>query len=152
TSLSTSVLYQTVSLSATVSAIAPGAGTPTGTVTFKDGTNVLGTSSLSLIGGSMRAGINFSGTAGAHTLTPVYKGDNNDQSSTSNSVTQTVSTTPQIEGGFLAVPGTATAATIILTPTLPTGASSYSMQVAEKIGTKTTTFGTYAVQSILVYG
>ena len=44
---SSSVFGQSVTFTATISATAPGAGTPTGTVTFKDGSTTLGTGTLS---------------------------------------------------------------------------------------------------------
>ena len=44
---SPSVFGQAVTLTATVIAVAPGAGTPAGSVTFRDGTTVLGTGTLS---------------------------------------------------------------------------------------------------------
>jgi hypothetical protein len=71
-------------------------------------------------------------------------------------VTQQVSVvaTPQLQNGVLALPGTATAATYTLTPTLPTGASIYSMKVTRTIGTTTTNLGTFAAPGgiIEVYG
>ena len=80
---------------ATVAAVAPGAGTPTGTVTFKDGTKTLGTGTLS--GGS--ATFTPSKTAlsvGAHSITAVYAGDTNFLGSTSLVFTQTVNSPPKI--------------------------------------------------------
>src|SRR5207253_7996640 len=44
-SVNPSVFGQSVTFTATVSAVAPGAGTATGTVTFKDGATTLGTRS-----------------------------------------------------------------------------------------------------------
>ena len=49
-SLNPSVLGQPVTLTATVTAVAPGAGTPAGTVTFYDGATVLGTGTLDAAG------------------------------------------------------------------------------------------------------
>src|SRR5262249_6775443 len=45
----------TVTCTATVSALAPGAGLPGGLVTFKDGDSVLGTGTLALVGGADQA-------------------------------------------------------------------------------------------------
>jgi hypothetical protein len=45
--LNPSVFGQAVTFTAAVSTVAPGAGTPTGTVTFRDGATTLGTGSLS---------------------------------------------------------------------------------------------------------
>src|SRR5262249_6890955 len=62
-------------------------GTPTGSVSFYEGAVLLATSSMS--GGQTTATLlNFS--VGNHTLTSVYNGDANFQTSTSNAVTQTI--------------------------------------------------------------
>jgi beta-glucanase (GH16 family) len=79
---------QTVTFTATVSAVAPGAGTPTGTVQFKDGTNNLG-SAATLIGGTATFGTS-SLSVGTHNITAVYTGDANFTGSTSSSFAQTV--------------------------------------------------------------
>jgi hypothetical protein len=63
-----------------------------------------------------------------------------------------VGAAPQLQDGILAVPGTASAATITLTPTLPAGAIAYSMKVSYTAGGTTSTFGPFAVSSIEVYG
>ena len=69
-------------------------------------------------------------------------------------VSQQVSvlSTPEIQNGTLAIPGTTTAASITLTPTLPNGASAYSMKVTYTINGITTNFGPYAASTIEVYG
>ena len=59
----------------------------TGTVQFKDGTTVLGTSALT--GGKATLGVS-SLTVGAHSITAVYSGDTNDTSSTSAILIQTI--------------------------------------------------------------
>ncbi|HLK62359.1 MAG TPA: Ig-like domain-containing protein [Bryobacteraceae bacterium] len=75
---------QSVTLTATVSPAAA-----TGQVQFKDGSTVVGTGTLS--GGT--ASFTASNlTAGTHTFTAVYLGDNNNNTSTSNPVTVTVTT------------------------------------------------------------
>jgi len=63
-------------------------------------------------------------------------------------------TTPQLQNGTLAIPGTDVPATFTLTPVLPAGAAAYSMKVTRTIGTTTTHLGTFAVPSgiIEVYG
>jgi hypothetical protein len=76
-----------VTFTAAVSANALGAGTPTGTVTFKDGTTTLGTGTLS--GGS--ASFTTSALAvGGHSITASYGSDTNFNSSTSSALSQTV--------------------------------------------------------------
>ena len=83
-----SVFGQSVTFTAQVSAVSPGAGTPTGTVTFKDGSTTLGTGSLS-------AGTASFTTAalavGSHSITAVYGGDTHFKTSTSPPLIQTVS-------------------------------------------------------------
>jgi hypothetical protein len=64
-----------VSFTATVAAVAPGAGTPTGTVTFKDGSVILG---MVAVGASGQATFTTSfAVAGGHVITAVYNGDPN---------------------------------------------------------------------------
>ncbi|MFI1495963.1 Ig-like domain-containing protein, partial [Streptomyces griseofuscus] len=83
-----SVYGQTKTLTATVTAVPPGAGTPTGTVSFYDGPTLLGTGTLS--GGT--ATLTTSALAvGTHSLTAVYSGDTDFSGSTSPVDTQTVS-------------------------------------------------------------
>ena len=83
-----SVSGQSIVLSATVSATAPGAGIPTGTVTFKEGAVTLGT-------GALVNGVATFSTAGlsvtTHTLTAVYGADTNFSASTSATLSQVIS-------------------------------------------------------------
>jgi hypothetical protein len=74
-SLNPAVTGQAVTFMATVAAVAPGAGTPTGTVTFKDGTVVLGTFAVGP-GGTATFTTSFA-TAGGHAITASYSGDAN---------------------------------------------------------------------------
>jgi hypothetical protein len=62
-----------VILSATVVPAAPGAGVPTGTVTFFDGTTVLGT--VQLVGGQATLYLGRRLAPGKHTITVSYSGD-----------------------------------------------------------------------------
>jgi hypothetical protein len=76
----------TITLQAQVAVVAPGAATPTGTVTFKDGTTVLGT-------GAVSGGVALLQTKlgkGKHQLTAIYSGDANVTTSTSAGVTVTI--------------------------------------------------------------
>lgn len=82
-----SVFGQSVTLTATVSAAAPGSGTATGTVTFKDGATTLGTGTLA--GGTATFSTSSLSVA-AHSITAVYPGDGNFTTSTSSTATQTV--------------------------------------------------------------
>jgi hypothetical protein len=77
---------QSVQFTATVTP-PPGTGTPTGTVTFKDGGTTIGSSPLS--GG----GANYSTSSlsvNSHSITAVYNGDTNFSGSTSAGLNQTV--------------------------------------------------------------
>jgi hypothetical protein len=69
-----SVFGQAVGLVATVSAVPPGTGIPTGTVTFKEGATTLGTASLNAVGQAILS-ISTLGV-GAHAIAAFYSGDN----------------------------------------------------------------------------
>ncbi len=74
-------------LKATVAAVAPGAGTPAGTVTFSEGETVLGTIQLS----GANANLSLKTLpVGKHEITAVYSGDANDEPSKAGPVTQTI--------------------------------------------------------------
>ncbi len=83
-----SVFGQSVTFTATVSASAPGSGTPTGTVTFKDGATTLGTGTLD--GSGQTTLITSALSLGSHSITVVYAGDTNYTTSTSSTLSQTV--------------------------------------------------------------
>src|SRR5207253_9564357 len=115
-----SVFGQPVTFTATVAAKSPGAGTPTGTVTFKDGLSTLGTGTLN---GSGQAMFTTSTLAvGPHSITASYGGDATFSGSTSSPLTQTVkrarartttlvssSGNPSVAGETVTVTGTVTA-------------------------------------------
>lgn len=86
-SVDPTVFGQPVTFKATVTAVAPGSGTPTGTVTFKNGATALGTVSVT----AGIASISTSTlTVGAHSITASYNGTISYNTSTSSSLTQTV--------------------------------------------------------------
>ena len=74
------VFGQTATVTATVSVVAPGAGTPTGSVTFLDGATALAT--VPLTGGSASASTSAL-APGIHTISVQYSGDADDTPSTS---------------------------------------------------------------------
>src|SRR5439155_271222 len=89
TSLTPSVFGQSVTFTATVSAVLPGTGTPTGSVIFQDGGTPLATNALS----SGQATLTTSSLSVVpHSITAVYNDDSNSNvnASTSGTVTQTV--------------------------------------------------------------
>ncbi len=85
----TSVFGQLVTFTATVSALAPGSETPTGTVTFLDGSSTLGMSTLNDAGTAYFSTSTL--TVGSHPITAVYDSDGNFTTSTSSAVSPTVS-------------------------------------------------------------
>jgi len=86
-SVDPSVYGQSVTFTATVSAAAPGSGTPTGSVTFMDGSTALGSATLS----SGKASLKTSSLAvGSQAISAVYGGDGNFTTSTSAALTQTI--------------------------------------------------------------
>jgi hypothetical protein len=82
-----SAFGQSVTFTATVSANASGSGTPTGSVTFKDGTTVLGSGTLS---GGVATFTTKKLAVGSHQITATYNGATNFKSSTSPVLTQAV--------------------------------------------------------------
>jgi sugar lactone lactonase YvrE len=74
-----------------IATVASGTGTPSGTVTFMDGTQTIGTGTLSGTGTSTSA--SFATTAlkpGAHSITAVYGGDSEHSGGTSAPLTETI--------------------------------------------------------------
>ena len=80
-SVNPSVVGQNVTFTATVTANFPGVGTPSGTVTFKDGATTLNSGSLN--GSGVATFSTTALTPGSHNITVVYGGDTNDSASTS---------------------------------------------------------------------
>jgi hypothetical protein len=78
-SVNPTVTGQAVTFTTMVAAVAPGAGTPTGTVTFQDGRVVLGTVAVDR-GGTATFTTSFV-AAGSHAITAVYNGDSNFEAS-----------------------------------------------------------------------
>ena len=158
-----SVFGQSVTFTATVMAAAPGSGTPTGTVTFMDGTTKLGSVAL---GGRTARLMTSSLAVATHTITAVYSGDGNFTTSTSKAVSQTVrqdaSTTRLTSSAHPSVSGqsvtfTATVRASAPGSGTPTGVVTFldgsgTLGTATLAGTGTATFtlsslsvGTYAI-------
>lgn len=87
-----SVYGQTVTLNATVTALPPGSGVPTGTVVFMDGSTNLGSGLLSVSGDATLSISDLS--AGLHSLTAIYQGDVNYSGSSSSPIVQQVNQVP----------------------------------------------------------
>ena len=88
-SVNPSVFGQSVTFTATVSS---GVGTPTGTVSFKDGATNLGSGTLNVSG--QETFTTSSLGVGSHSITAEYSGDANFNGSTSPVLTQVVYTPP----------------------------------------------------------
>ena len=156
-STTSAVFGQSVTLTATIAAVSPGAGTPTGTVQFLSGTTLLGTGTLS------------SGTAtfttsalptGSDSITGVYSGDTNFTTSTSTAVTVTVSqasttTTLTVSNTspapFTTVTLTATVAPVSPGAGTPTGTVEF-LSDGTAIGTSTITAGLATLSVVLPVG
>ena len=89
-----SVSGQAVTYTATVTADAPGSGTPTGTVTFQDGgVDIAGCVNQAVVGGTATCGVTYPGV-GSHRITAIYNGDPDFLPGTSATLTQTVNRDP----------------------------------------------------------
>ena len=83
-----SLLNSSVTFTAAVSVTAPGAGTPTGSVSFSDGSVALGTVAVNSAG---QATVSTSAlSAGVHPITAAYSGDSNFNGSTSAVLRETI--------------------------------------------------------------
>lgn len=83
-----SAFGDSVTFTATVSVVSPGAGTPAGTVTFRDGATILGTAALD---GSGNSAVKVGGlSGGSHPVTASYGGDANFDTSSSGVLDQVV--------------------------------------------------------------
>jgi hypothetical protein len=102
---------QDVTLTAVVSAASTSTGSPTGTVTFTEGTTVLGTGTVATVGGRQEASLTVSGlSAGGHTVRAAYSGDATFAPSTSADYLQQVGrAAPTIVAGQPDVNGEVTA-------------------------------------------
>lgn len=87
-----SILNSSFTVTANVAVVVPGVGTPTGTVTFKDGSTLLSTATISSTGQATFSSSSF--TAGAHSITATYSGDSNFNGSTSPTLNQSVQYEP----------------------------------------------------------
>ena len=121
-SLSSLTFGQMVTLKATVTA--PPAGTPTGSVTFRDGTTTLG-AAVALDGSGAASYLTNALAAGTHSLTAVYSGDANDAGSTSLPVSVTVAkvatTTTLASSRTAAAYGASVSLTATVAPAAATG-------------------------------
>ncbi|HEX3794495.1 MAG TPA: Ig-like domain-containing protein [Acidimicrobiales bacterium] len=86
------VFGQPVTLTATVTPTGAGAGLPTGTVDFYDGTTLLGAAPVQVVGGTEQASLpGLALTVGSHSFSAVYLGEFDYAGSTSSTVSEGVS-------------------------------------------------------------
>ena len=97
-----SVFNQTVTFTATVTVAPPGAGTPTGTVNFKDSGTTIGSGTLN--GGGVATFATSALAVGSLSITAEYMGDSNFNGSTSPALTQVVN--KRKTSTVVVVPGT----------------------------------------------
>jgi hypothetical protein len=117
TSSAASATYgQPVTLTANVTATL---GTPTGTVTFLDGSTALGTSALSSAG---QATLAVTLPGGAHSITVTYSGDTNDTGSTSSAVSVQINAAASATALTTSAATVAVGANVTLTATVTSGA------------------------------
>jgi hypothetical protein len=107
-----STVGQSVTFTATVTAVAPGAGTPTGTATFLDGAATLGTGTLN--GSGVATFATSALTLGSHSITISYSGDGSFNASTSSVVTQVVNADGAAANNIPAIGGTGLALLALL--------------------------------------
>jgi hypothetical protein len=110
-----SVTGQPVTFTASVSAVAPGSGTPAGTVTFKDGAVSLGTASLI----SGQASLTIASLSSAtHSITAGYNGDGNFFASTSATLSETINSIRPSPAGALSAKTSSFALTSATAPVI----------------------------------
>jgi hypothetical protein len=122
-SANSAAVGQSVTFTATVTPVAPGSGTPTGTVTFLDGGSSIGTGMLS---GGVATLTTSALAAGDHTITTSYAGDTDFVGGTGSLATnpQVVVAPPSIAASFtpatVAQNGSSTLTFMITNPTANT--------------------------------
>jgi RHS repeat-associated protein len=144
---------QAVTFTATVAAVSPGAGQPTGTVTFKDGSTTLGTGNVS---GGQATFTTTTLAVGAHAIGAAYGGDSNFKSSTASSLTQTINAiatttlltvSPASAGLGQTITLTATVSGVSQGPANPTGTVTF-LDGSTSLGTGTLNAAAQAAMSI----
>jgi hypothetical protein len=150
------VFGQSATLTATVAVTAPGAGTPTGTVSFYADGNLLGTASV--VGGTTATLSNATLAAGDHAITAVYGGDADFAASApSAAVTQHVGQAATTATLTMDHPSSVFGQTVIYTATVaatapgagtPTGTITFFDYYGDNLGTATLSGGVATIPSI----
>jgi len=141
-SVNPSVFGESVTLTATVSGVAPGTGTPTGTVQFYDGTTLLGSHGLT---SGVAALVTTKLATGTGSITAVYVASADYLTSTSSALSQvvdkantkvTLAASPNPSTSGATVTFTATVAAVAPGAGTPTGTVTF-MDGATELGTGT---------------
>ncbi len=141
-SVNPSVFGQAVTFDATVAVTNPGAGTPTGTVSFFDGATLLSTQPLAgVVGGGTASFTTSSLTVGTHAVTATFSGDGSFDTSSGNltqGVNKSQSTTVVAANGPIVqgqpVSFTASVAAVAPGSGIPTGTVSFRLNGAPQGG------------------
>ena len=140
-----SVFGQSVTLAATVGAVAPGGGTPTGTVTFTSGSF---SATATLSGGFATTSATGLPVGAGQTITATYNGDGNFVTS-SGTITQTVNKAGTTTTGVIAAPATSVFGQSV---TLSATVSAVAPGAGTPTGTVTFTSGSFSATATLTNG
>jgi hypothetical protein len=133
-SVNPSVSGQSVTFTASIAVVAPGTGSPTGTVTFKDNGTAIGTCSAQAVSSSAASCTIGSLSPGTHPITAVYNGDASFSGSTSNTVSEVVNAASTVTSVTSSVGQSVTGQSVTYTATItvvspgsgsPTGAVAF---------------------------
>ncbi|MBB5343377.1 Ig-like domain repeat protein [Tunturibacter empetritectus] len=135
----------------TLTAVVSGSGSPTGIVSFKDGSSTIGSATLS---GNKAIFSTSALSAGSHTLTAVYGGDPSDATSTSSPVTVTLTKPAPLSTStvLFATPSQPTIGQSVILSAIVSGSGSPTGTVAfndggTRIGTATLTSGSASLST-----
>jgi hypothetical protein len=132
-----SVSGQSVTFTASIAVVAPGTGSPTGTVTFQDNGTAIGTCSAQAVSSSAASCTIASLSHGTHPITAVYNGDASFTGSTSNTVSEVVNAASTVTSVTSSVSQSVSGQSVTFTATItvgPPGSGSPTGAVAFKDG------------------
>ena len=145
-SVNPSTLGQSVTFTATVGGTG---GTPSGTVTFKDGATTLGTGTLDGSGVATYSTATLS--VGTHSITGVYSGDTNYATNTSSTLSQVVSQLTTATSLASSLDPSVFGQSVTFTATVTSGTGIPDGSVTFKDGTTTLGTGTLDASGIATY-
>jgi hypothetical protein len=147
-----SIPGQTVTYTATVVTTGPGSGTPTGTVTFKDGSTVITCTggAPTLNAGTATCSLAYATTSTGHAITAVYDGTPSYSTSTSTVLSQVVNsaTSTVVTTSTTAKTGAALTLTAKVTATLPGTGTPSGTVVFKDAGTAISCTGSQTLNAL----